>query len=49
VDGIGINIEQMLSHIKSGNPDMYFSHSAGAKKGLASIKESEFPIIENIL
>ncbi len=49
VDGIGLGIAQMKSHIESGNPDMYFSESEKTKKALASIKDSEYPYAENIL
>lgn len=48
VDSIGINLSQMLEHLKNVNPDMYFASSAAAKKGLASIKGSEYPEIDNI-
>ena len=49
VDGIGLGIAQMKSHIESGNPDMYFSENEKTKKALASIKDSEYPYAENIL
>lgn len=49
VDEIGINISKMRSYAESGSPDMYFAMSTSAKKELASIKESEYPLIENIL
>lgn len=49
VDGIGFSLSQMKSYIESGNPSMYFSESEKAKKALASIKDSEYPFVENIL
>lgn len=39
----------MTSYIQNGSIDMYFAESSKAKKELASIKESEYPFIENIL
>ena len=48
VDEIGNSISKMRSHAENGNPDLYFSESASAKKELASIKESEYPLLENI-
>ena len=36
-------------HAQKQNRDMYFAESVQAKKELASIKESEFPLVENIL
>lgn len=49
VDEIGNSISKMRSHAENGNPDLYFSESTCAKKELASIKESEYPLLENIL
>lgn len=49
VDSIGISISKMHSYLSSSDEKMYFSESAGAKKALASIKESEYPNFENIL
>lgn len=48
-DSVGADISKMRAHLENGNTSMYFSESAGAKKGLASIKGSEYPFIENIL
>ena len=48
IDSIGISISQMRAHLENGNADMYFAESANAKKGLASIKGSEYPYFENI-
>ena len=48
-EGIGLGIAKMRVHLENGNEDMYFSESANAKKGLASIKGSEYPFLENIL
>ena len=49
VDSVSFCISRMNAYIDNGNKTMYFSESAGAKKGLASIKGSEYPLIENIL
>lgn len=49
VDSIGISISQMRSYAESKNADLYFAQSTSAKKELASIKESEYPLIENLL
>ncbi len=49
VDAIGINISKMKAYAENCSVDMYFAESDTAKKELASIKESEYPLIENIL
>ena len=49
VDSVGYGISGMRAYIENDNTDMYYFESAGAKKGLASIKGSEYPFIENIL
>ena len=49
VDSVGMKISLMKSFAENQNYDMYFSESTAAKKELASIKESEFPLVENIL
>lgn len=49
VDDIGNDISKMRSFAENGSPDMYFAMSTSAKKELASIKESEYPKLENIL
>lgn len=49
VDNIGISFSKMRSYAENASPDMYFAESASAKKELASIKESEYPLIDNIL
>lgn len=49
VDSVGADISRMRVHLENGNADMYFSESANAKKGLASIKGSEYPFLENIM
>lgn len=49
IDSIGESINKMTSYIQNGSIDMYFAESSKAKKGLTSIKESEYPYIENIL
>lgn len=49
MDEIGLNISHMKIYLENGDASMYFAESTGAKKRLASIKESEFPYLENIL
>lgn len=49
IDSIGESINKMTSYIQNGSIDMYFAESSKAKKELASIKESEYPLIENLL
>lgn len=49
IDSIGESINKMSSYLQNGSVDMYFAESSKAKKELASIKESEYPYIENIL
>lgn len=49
IDSVGESINRMTSYIQNGSIDMYFAESSKAKKELASIKESEYPYIENIL
>lgn len=49
IDAIGINLSQMRAYLENDSPDMYFAHSESVKKGLASIKGSEYPFLENIL
>ena len=49
VDNIGLSISRMTVFAQKQNRDMYFDESVQAKKELASIKESEFPLVENIL
>lgn len=49
IDSIGESINRMTSYIQNGSIDMYFAESRIAKKELASIKESEYPSVENIL
>ncbi len=49
VDSIGINISKMRSYAENSSTDLYFAASAGVKKELTSLKESEFPYIENLL
>ena len=48
-DSIGLSISKMRSYIENHSTIMYFAESTGAKKGLASVKESEYPFFENIL
>ncbi len=49
VDDIGLSFSKMATFAERKNADMYFSQSSDAKKQLASIKESEYLMIENIL
>ncbi len=49
VDEIGLSISKMTSFAERKNIDMYFSESTDAKKELTSIKESEYPLLENLL
>lgn len=49
VDDIGLSFSKMTAFAERRNADMYFSQSSEAKKQLASIKESEYLMIENIL
>jgi hypothetical protein len=49
VDDIGSSIAKMRAYVENGSIDMYFAESYYTKKQLASIKESEYPMIENIL
>ncbi len=49
VDEISVNLSQMQSYISSGSSDDYLAESAGIKKKLTSIKDSELVGIENIL
>ncbi|MER2147782.1 MAG: DUF4363 family protein, partial [Ruminococcus sp.] len=48
-DAIGGAISKMRAHLEHDDPGMYFAESTSAKKGLASIKGSEYPLFENIL
>lgn len=48
-DNIGYSLSKMRVHLEQGNLDMYYAESTAAKKGLASIKGSEYPKFENIL
>lgn len=49
IDSISECLNKMTSYIQNGSIDMYFAESNKVKKELASIKESEYPYIENIL
>lgn len=49
IDEIGNKISNMRCYAENCSPDMYFAESMTAKKELASIKESEYPLAENIL
>lgn len=48
VDSVGLNLAKMRSHIENGNPDLYFAESENAKRALTSLKDSEYPLLENI-
>ena len=49
VDRIGISISQMKAYAENKTADSYYSVSYEGKKALKSIKDSEYPSIENIL
>ncbi len=49
VDSVGTGIAKMRVCLENGSRDGFFTESAGAKKALASIKGSEYPLLENIL
>lgn len=49
VDRISINIAQMRAYAENNSPDSFFAASAEAKKALKSVKDSEYPLPENIL
>lgn len=49
VDKIGNGISKMKIYAQNASVDMYFAESSSTKKDLASIKESEYPKLENIL
>lgn len=49
VDSISLDIAQLSACIENGDPQMYFIKSASIKKGLTSLKESEYPVIANII
>lgn len=48
-DAIGGAIAKMRAHLENNSLDMYYAESTSAKKGLASVKGSEYPLPENIL
>ena len=49
VDKVGVCLTKMSLQLKNGETAQYLIDSAEAKKGLASIKGSEYPFLENIL
>lgn len=49
VDSVGLELRRMQTFAEHGCSADYFSSSEGVKKGLASLKGSEYPHIENIL
>lgn len=49
VDEISVNLSAMRSYVATKSGDEYLAESAGIKKQLASIKDSELVGIENIL
>ena len=49
VDEIGDSISKMRSYAENRSVDMYFAESTATKKGLALIKENEYPNLNNIL
>lgn len=49
VDEISVNLSAMRSYVATQSNDNYFAESAGIKKQLTSVKDSELVKIENIL
>lgn len=49
VDSIGTDMSHLRACIENGNVQMYFYESAGIKKELTSLKESELPYFENLI
>ncbi len=49
VDEIGSSISKMRAYAENGSSALYFAESTSAKKELTSIKESEYPNLENVL
>ncbi len=49
VDEISVNLSAMRSYVATQSNDHYLAESAGIKKQLTSIKDSELVQIENIL
>lgn len=49
VDSISTDMSHLCACIENGNPQMYFYESAGIKKELTSLKESELPYFENLI
>lgn len=49
VDEISVNLSAMRSYVATQSNDNYLAESAGIKKKLTSIKDSELVQIENIL
>lgn len=49
VDEISVNLSAMKSYVATNSGDEYLAESAGIKKQLTSIKDSELVQIENIL
>ena len=49
VDEISVNLSAMRSYVATQSNDIYLAESAGIKKQLTSIKDSELVQIENIL
>lgn len=48
-DTVGGSLTKMRVYIENGSTSMALAEGAGAKKGLASMKGSEYPFLENIL
>ena len=49
VDEISVNLSAMRSYVATQSNDNYLAESAGIKKQLTSVKDSELVKIENIL
>ena len=49
VDSVDVSLAKMRVQLQHGVLPLYHAESAQAKKGLASLKGSEYPLLENIL
>ncbi len=49
VDSITVNMSKISACIECKNKDLYIIESAGIKKGLTSLKESEYPSFDNLM
>ncbi len=49
VDSITVSFSKLCAYIESKNKDDYIIESVGIKKGLTSLKESEYPSFTNLM